>query len=135
HIEPRIAAGKLEARGQEDAAAVVKRMGQRVVLALIRADPGLALDANAAAGRIAGALHRGPSVLAPPRRDLWSPGQKWRRPPGAPRRPCGIKIAWPPGLHGPPPTGCMRKSVHGFTVAGGHGGRNRPVRLRPGQTA
>ncbi len=62
HIEPRIAAGKLEARGQEDAAPVVKRMRQRVVLALIGADPGLALDANAAAGRIAGALHRGPSL-------------------------------------------------------------------------
>src|SRR5205814_2864927 len=61
HIEPRIAAGKLEARGQENAAPVVKRMRQRVVLALIGADPGLALDANAAAGRIAGALHWDPS--------------------------------------------------------------------------
>src|SRR2546423_9070753 len=39
-------------------------MRQSVVLAFIGADPGLALDANAAAGRIAGALHRGPSLSA-----------------------------------------------------------------------
>jgi hypothetical protein len=34
------------------------------MLTLIGADPGLALDANAAAGRIAGALHRGLSLSA-----------------------------------------------------------------------
>src|SRR5207248_9837849 len=61
HIEPRVAARELEARRQQDAAPVVERVGQRVVLAPTGPDPGLALYANAAAGRIARALHRGPA--------------------------------------------------------------------------
>src|SRR5207253_7772270 len=69
HIEPCIAPGKLEARRQQDTAAVVEGAGKRVMLALIGPDPGLALDANAAAGRIADALHRDPFRSAPPRRD------------------------------------------------------------------
>src|SRR5947209_9201175 len=98
HSQPRIAAGKLEARGQEDAAPVVKRMGQRVVLALIGADPGLALDANAAAGRIAGALHR--SLCLSAASEGTRLGQKWQRPPGIPRRPCGTQNSGRPGYTG-----------------------------------
>src|SRR5213076_1406566 len=60
HIKPGIAPRKLEARRQQDAAAVVEGAGERVMLTLIGPDPGLALDANAAPGRIAGALHRDP---------------------------------------------------------------------------
>src|SRR5712691_5495378 len=87
HIPARIAAGKLKARRTQDAAAVVEPVGQRRVGRAIGLRDDLALDADAALGLVAGALHENPLRVPVASEVRWSRRPEMRRPPGAPRRP------------------------------------------------
>ncbi len=60
HVPARIAAGKLEARRKQDAAPMIEPVGQRRIGRAIGLFDDLAMDADAALGLIAGALHEGP---------------------------------------------------------------------------
>src|SRR5262249_7411697 len=60
HVPPRIAAGKLKARGKQDAAPVVERLGERCVGRLVGAGADLASNADAAVCDVALGLHRDP---------------------------------------------------------------------------
>src|SRR5437879_413179 len=87
HIPARIAAGKLEARRTQDAATVVEPVGQPRIGRAVGLHDDLALDADAALGLIAGALHENPLRVPVASEVRWSRRPEMRRPPGAPRRP------------------------------------------------
>ena len=61
HIPPRVTAGKLEARGKQDPAPLVERLGQRGIGRLIVVIADLSRNADAAIGDVARELHGDPS--------------------------------------------------------------------------
>ena len=102
HVPARIAAGKLEARRKQHAALMVEPVGQRRVGRAIGLRNDLALDADAALGLVADALHEVPSGNWSPRRSL-EPSRENAKAARCSEAACKKRNRWPPGLDGPPP--------------------------------
>src|SRR5438034_1029933 len=65
----------------------------------------LAVDADAALGNVAGALHEAPSGYRSPRRSAGAVARKCEGRPVLRGGLCKNGNRWPPGLDGPPPIG------------------------------
>src|SRR5208282_941500 len=105
HVPAGVPAGKLEARGKEDTAPGVERIGECRVGRAIRAVGDLAPDADAADGQVALELHLDPlwvmAAVGDPRRSALETAKAARCFRGGLYR----KIKrWPPASDGPPPS-------------------------------